>query len=139
MNPNGTFDRDLERWLEAEAPSTEPVGLHDAVIEQARRSGQRPRWLVAARGGTLGTPVATVGRPALRSVYVLVLLGLIFAVVLVAVAGGALRPDPAKVVLPSADASAEASASVPPVTSQNGTIAYSVRDTDQSAESPTPI
>ncbi|HEY5434931.1 MAG TPA: kelch repeat-containing protein, partial [Candidatus Limnocylindrales bacterium] len=44
MNPNGTFDRELERWLQAEAPATGPAGLHAAVIERARTMRQRPGW-----------------------------------------------------------------------------------------------
>jgi Tol biopolymer transport system component len=44
MNPNAQFERDLERWLQAEAPATAPAGLHAAVIDRARTRRQRPGW-----------------------------------------------------------------------------------------------
>ena len=50
MNPNPTFERELERWLEAEAPTAAPVGLQAMVIERARTTRQRPSWLVRDRG-----------------------------------------------------------------------------------------
>jgi WD40 repeat protein len=44
MNANAQFERDLERWLQAEAPATAPAGLHAAVIDRARTRRQRPGW-----------------------------------------------------------------------------------------------
>ena len=44
MNPNAQFERDLEQWLQAEAPATAPAGLHAAVIDRARMRRQRPGW-----------------------------------------------------------------------------------------------
>ena len=44
MNPNETFERDLERWLEAEGPASAPAGLHAAVIDRARTMRRRPGW-----------------------------------------------------------------------------------------------
>jgi hypothetical protein len=44
MNPDAQFERDLERWLQAEAPATAPAGLHAAVIDRARTRRQRPGW-----------------------------------------------------------------------------------------------
>ena len=49
MTANDRFDLDLQSWLEAEASTTAPVGLHDAAIELARKSHQRPAWLVGLR------------------------------------------------------------------------------------------
>jgi hypothetical protein len=96
MNPNGTFERDLERWLEAEAPTTGPAGLHDSVIERARTMRQRPSWMVSLRGGTLPSPAWVIGRPARRLAYVLVVLGLIVALIVGAIAAGALRSHPVR-------------------------------------------
>jgi transglutaminase-like putative cysteine protease len=50
MNPNGTFSRDLERWLDDEAPLAGPTGLHEGILERARAIRQRPRWIVSVRG-----------------------------------------------------------------------------------------
>jgi Tol biopolymer transport system component len=44
MNPNAMFERDLERWLDAEARGRAPEGLHAAVIERARTLRQRRNW-----------------------------------------------------------------------------------------------
>jgi Tol biopolymer transport system component len=54
MSAIDRFDRDLGSWLEADAPTIVPDGLHDAVIERARRTRQRPRWLAWVRGSGLG-------------------------------------------------------------------------------------
>ena len=40
MNPNGSFERDLERWLQAEAPARAPEGLHAAVIDLGTPPGR---------------------------------------------------------------------------------------------------
>jgi len=50
MNPNGTFSRDLERWLDDEAPLAGPTGLHEGILERARAIRQRPGWIVSVRG-----------------------------------------------------------------------------------------
>jgi transglutaminase superfamily protein len=50
MNPNGTFGRDLERWLDDEAPLAGPTGLHEGILERARAIRQRPGWIVSVRG-----------------------------------------------------------------------------------------
>ena len=47
MNPNAQFERDLERWLQAEAPVSAPAGLHSTVIERARTMRQRPGWITS--------------------------------------------------------------------------------------------
>ena len=93
MNPSGQFERDLERWLEAEAPRTAPADLHEVTVELARTRRQRPEWLVALRGGAFPTPI---GRTDLRIVVLLVVLGLAIALAVGAVAGGAFRSDPAR-------------------------------------------
>jgi WD40 repeat protein len=93
MTTNDRFDRDLERWLEAAAPPSAPAELHDAAIDRARRSRQRPGWLIAARGDTFG---ATPKRHStnVRLTYVLVVLGLVLVSVVGALAAGAFRSDP---------------------------------------------
>lgn len=93
MNPNGGFERTLESWLEAEALTAAPVGLHDSVVDRARRSRQRAGWLVAMRGGTLGS-VRTIGGVDRRVAYLLVVLALVVVALVVAVVVGAFRSDP---------------------------------------------
>jgi len=44
MNPNAKFERDLEQWLQSEAPASAPAGLHATVIDRARSMHQRPGW-----------------------------------------------------------------------------------------------
>ena len=44
MNPNAQFERDLEQWLQTEAPASAPAGFHAAVIDRARTLRQRPGW-----------------------------------------------------------------------------------------------
>jgi Tol biopolymer transport system component len=52
VNAPTTFDRVLSDWLEAEAPSGAPAGLHDSVIERAGTMRQRRRVIVVLRAGT---------------------------------------------------------------------------------------
>ena len=93
MNLPGTFERDLERWLDAQASGHAPVGLHQAVIGRARTMRQRPRWIVSLRGGTLPSPLAwRIARPVVAVAYVLVLLGLLLALIAGVIAAGAFRP-----------------------------------------------
>ena len=115
MTTNGQFDRDLERWLEAEAPMSGPTGLHEAVIDRARTMHQRPAWLVAVRGGTVGNS-ATTSRSGLRLTYVVVVLALMLAALVAVIAAGALRRDPF------------------PPPGRNGAIAYAVEDASGSAD-----
>ena len=44
MNPNAQFERDLEQWLQTEAPASAPAGFHAAVMDRARTLRQRPGW-----------------------------------------------------------------------------------------------
>jgi hypothetical protein len=99
MNPNDAFARDVERWLEAEAPASGPAGLHEAIIERARAMRQRPAWLVSLRGGSLGRPAPAVGRPPVPVIYVLIALALILALIAIAVGAGALRSEPFRAVV----------------------------------------
>ena len=97
MTADSSFDRDLERWLEAEAPATGPAGLHAASMDQARAARQRPGWVVALRSGTFAT-APTIARTSLPAAYLLVILGLLLAALAVAAAAGALKTDPAKLL-----------------------------------------
>ena len=54
MNPNATFERELERWLGAEAPASAPDGLHAAVIDRARTMRQRRSWATSGLARWLG-------------------------------------------------------------------------------------
>jgi N-acetylneuraminic acid mutarotase len=51
MIPNAAFDRALEHWLEAAAPTKRPAGLHESVIKRAATIRQRPAWFAALRVG----------------------------------------------------------------------------------------
>ena len=108
MIPNDRFDIELRRWLRAEAPATSPTGLHEAVMERARRSRQRPRWLVVLRGDAVWGSTRPLDRPKLRVAYLVAILALLLAIVFAAIVGAALRSEPIKL-------------------ERNGPIAYSVR------------
>jgi hypothetical protein len=98
MNPHTTFERELQGWLAADALASAPAGLHDMVIERARTTRQRPSWLVSLRGGAFPSPAGAIGRPAARLTYLLVVLGLVLALIAVAIAAGALRSQPVRVL-----------------------------------------
>jgi hypothetical protein len=103
MNPTTTFERQLESWLQAEAPASGPAGLHEAIIERAATLHQRPAWLAALRDASLPSPTWRIGRPVLptgRLAYALVVLGLVLALIIVAIAAGAFRPPPFRATLP---------------------------------------
>ena len=55
MNTNAPFARDLERWLQTEAPASAPAGFHASVIDRARTVRQRPGWVTSL-------PVRRLGR-----------------------------------------------------------------------------
>lgn len=109
MNQTSSFDRDLERWLAVEAPATVPVDLDAAVIARARRLRQRPAWLVALNGGTIGSRGQVTARLRPARTYRLVVVAVLTALLIIAVAVGAFRRDPV----------------LPPL---RGTIIYSTRD-----------
>ncbi len=54
MNPNAPFERDLEQWLQAEAPVSAPAGFHASVMDRARTLRQRPGWAASHPVGRLG-------------------------------------------------------------------------------------
>lgn len=111
MNANEPFDRVLEDFLETAAGMTAPAGLHDDVIVRARQTRQRPGWLVGMRGGAFGMSVAAIHRPRVRVGYLLVVLALVLAAFIVALAAGALRPNP-----------------INPLLGRNGAIVYVLQD-----------
>jgi len=69
MNPNAQFERDLEQWLQTEAPASAPAGFHAAVMDRARTLRQRPGWATTlparrfgrGRGLTLLAAAALLG------------------------------------------------------------------------------
>jgi N-acetylneuraminic acid mutarotase len=97
MNAHRTFDRDLERWLEAEAPEGGPAGLHEAAMERARTMRQRPRLIASLRGGAFPSPTWPIGRPAVPMAYLLLVLGLVLALIVGAIAAGTIRSQPVRV------------------------------------------
>lgn len=93
MKPNGTFDRELERWLEDEAPKSGRAGFHAAIIERAGTMRQRPGWIVSVRGGGFVGRAGAIGRPAgpvARLVALGLLVGLLalLSLLAVSIAGG---------------------------------------------------
>ena len=75
MNPNTQFERDLEQWLQTEAPASAPAGFHAAVMDRARTLRQRPGWATSlpvrrfgrGRGMTLLAAAALLGGGALAA------------------------------------------------------------------------
>jgi WD40-like Beta Propeller Repeat len=112
MTADVSFDRILQGWLEAEAPATTPIGLHERAIDRAKRARQRSRWLVVLRGGTFET-TRRMQRARLGTAYLLLALAVVLALIAAAVAVGAIHVDPFE----------------RPV-GANGAIAYSVLDSD---------
>src|SRR6187402_2002522 len=55
MKPNAQFERDLEQWLQTEAPASAPAGFHASVMDRARTLRQRPGWATSL-------PVRRLGR-----------------------------------------------------------------------------
>ncbi|MEO6207121.1 MAG: hypothetical protein ABIP77_04125 [Candidatus Limnocylindrales bacterium] len=115
MTANDPFDRVLRGFLESAAPITAPASLHDHVIERARRSTQRPGWLVGIRGGHPWSSGARFDRPWASLGYLLVVLAIVLTALAVAIAVGAFRPDP-----------------INPLLGRNGAIVYVLQD--QSAD-----
>ena len=112
MTANDGFERDLQAWLAGMASPTAPAGLHDAVIDRARGSRQRPRWAVAVRGGSFGGSLGINALPGVRVASVLVILAVVLATIVAAFVGGLFR-------------------SAPPTLGGNGAIAYSIQDVSQ--------
>ena len=75
MNPNAQFERDLEQWLQTEAPASAPAGFHASVMDRARTLRQRPGWATSlplrrlgrGRGMTLLAAAALLGGGALAA------------------------------------------------------------------------
>lgn len=111
MTANDHFDRVLQGFLETAELVTAPAGLHDDVIERARRSRQRPGWLVGLRGGTFGISAAAGRRPLGRVGYLLIALALVLAAFIVAIVAGAFRKDP-----------------INPLLGRNGAIVYGLQE-----------
>jgi Tol biopolymer transport system component len=109
MTANDRFDRQLQDWLEAEVSTPAPVDLNEAIIGRARRSRQRPGWLVAVRRGAFGDPLGTHALRRVRPAYILAILAIVLALVAAAIAGGALRSKP---IVPG----------------RNGAIAFAIAD-----------
>ena len=105
-------DAQLAAWL-AEGPSHGQPGSLERALSAASATRQRPAWLVAVTGGTIGTERTnrSVGL-AWALVAVVALIGLLIAGLVV---GGWLRPQPApdELLLPSATAIPSASAASP--------------------------
>ena len=77
MNPNGTFSRDLERWLDDEAPLAGPTGLHEEILERARAIRQRPGWIVSVRGDAFPSRGGAFGWSAVARLAVIAVIGVL--------------------------------------------------------------
>jgi hypothetical protein len=127
MNPNAQFERDLEQWLETEAPASAPAGFHALVIDRARTLRQRPGWATSL-------PVRRFGRARGRGMTLLAAAALLLVGGALAAGSGFLRlpsivpplPAPSFVVVataspsPSPSESAAPSASPIPVADPGG-------------------
>ena len=110
MTNQPDFGRDVATWLEALATPTAPDGLHDAIVDQARRHRQRPAWVAALRGSDFVSD-RSARWPAIRLAYVLAVLALVICAVVAAALIGAFRAHP-----------------VPSPLGRNGAVAYDVGD-----------
>src|SRR5450432_4060376 len=93
MNPNGTFGRDLERWLDDEAPVAGPTGFHEEILGRARAIRQRPGWIVSLRGDAFPSRGGAFRWAAVARLAVIAVIGVLAV-------GGALylvRPAPSTV------------------------------------------
>lgn len=110
MIPNTQFERDLEQWLETEAPGSAPAGFHAAVMDRARTLRQRPGWATSL-------PVRRLGRG--RGMTLLAAAALLLV-------GGALAAGSGLLRLPSV---------IPPVPEPSG-IAVATTSPDATFPSP---
>jgi Tol biopolymer transport system component len=102
MNIETPFDRIVADALRTAAPASAPEGLVADVLEQARRTGRRPRWLaVITERPMLRPPVVLVGSPTARMASILVALVLAAVVGTFALFAGGLTPRFSAVVPPS--------------------------------------
>lgn len=88
------FDQRVQRWFD-EAPGVAVAdAVLDSVLHATRGHNQRPGWLVALRGGGMGTTQFVGGQPARRLVRLLLLLvALLLALAIgLLVAGGSPHP-----------------------------------------------
>ncbi len=97
MNPNGTFGRDLERWLDDEARLAGPTGLHEEILARARAIRQRPAWIVSVRGEAFPSRGGAFGWFAVARLAVIAVIG----VLAVGAAMYLVRPAPFTVGNPS--------------------------------------
>ena len=80
MTTNDDFDGRLASWLTTIAPSAEPGGLADRVLEQTARTRRRPAWRIPERWipmATITTQATSVARPPWRTVALLAVMSLL--------------------------------------------------------------
>ena len=110
MNPKAPFERDLEQWLQTEAPASAPAGFHATVMDRARTLRQRPGW-------TTSLPARRFGRG--RGITLLAAAALLLVGGALAAGSGLLRlptvvpPVPAPSVVAVATASPDATSPSP--------------------------
>jgi len=122
MTTNDDFDSRLASWLTTTAPTAEPDGFADRVLEHTARTPRRPAWRIPERWipmATITTPTTSLGSPPWRTIALL-------SVLLVGLVGGAFLLAGARQQLP------------PPFgLAANGVIAYSIDGSIVTAETPT--
>jgi hypothetical protein len=75
------FDRRLGSWLGEAAVGPTPPALLEAVLQSTRVRRSRPAWIVALRGGGMGTTVRFGGQPIRRWAYLITVAALAGALV----------------------------------------------------------
>ena len=117
-------DDQLAAWL-ADGPQHGPMMVLEDALARARKTGQRPGWLVNMTGGTIAQPGDSLLRYAMLAVAVVALLALLVGALIV---GGVLPPpNPRPSIL--VDNTADPSASP-----QAGLVAYTVTEELQPGE-----
>lgn len=109
MIPADSFDRILEDWMVATAPSKAPAQLHERAMRLVRQRTQRASWSAIARAALADVPfTGGVGFGKVARVAALVVLVLVLGLLL-AVAGGS-KPKVEPTPSPSAARTAAAGA-----------------------------
>jgi Tol biopolymer transport system component len=79
MTRHPDFDRRIKTWVDEAAVGAIPDGFLENVLDSTRERHQRPAWIVAIRGGGMGTTARLGGRPIRRFAYLTVIAVLVLA------------------------------------------------------------
>ena len=84
MNANDSFERSVRGWLLADAEHQVPDHL-EAVLQRTRTERQRPAWSSLERWLPMDTTLSARAAPALRPVWIVLILGLLLIALVAAV------------------------------------------------------